>query len=290
MRWVPAVALTIAVILPFVFPNLVARAAPLFLFFPEGLKEADADPAGWGLEGAEQVWIRTEDGLRLHGWWAPAEDGEAAVRGAARGAAIFFHGNAGHLAHRAPIAARLRRLGLGVLLFDYRGYGRSDGRPSEAGLYLDGAAALRFLAEERDLPPERVLLLGHSLGAAVATRTAVESGTAGLVVTSTFRNLPSLARKLYRWVPARLFEWSRNRFDSESRIGRVAAPVLAGWGSGDEFIPREETRALYEAASEPKGWFQVQGAGHNELWWTAELWSELEAFVARALPAAAGSG
>jgi pimeloyl-ACP methyl ester carboxylesterase len=271
-------ALALLLSLSMVFPDLVSRLVPRFLYFPERLSEADADPARWGLAGAEQVFFRASDGTRLHGWWVPAA-------GRPRGAAIYFHGNAGHRAGRAPIAERLRALNVDVLLFDFRGYGRSDGTPSEQGLFLDGRAAYDFVVQKRGVPRERVLLLGHSLGGAVAVSVASEVDAAGLVVTSTFRNLPSIARRLYTWLPGRVFSWTTNRFDSEARVPGVGMPILVGWGSGDEFIPRAETRALYEAATRPRRWVQIEGAGHNDLWWDARLWTALERFFAETLDA-----
>jgi pimeloyl-ACP methyl ester carboxylesterase len=287
MKWVILAALAAAVLSPFVFPDLVARLAPLLLYFPQSLGDRESAPGVWGLENAEEVWITTEDGIRLHAWWAPARTSAAGSDGApARGslpgspaAAIFFHGNAGHLAGRAPIAERLRRLGLEVLLLDYRGFGRSEGRPSEAGLYRDGRAALSFVERERGIPARRILLAGHSLGGAVATAVAAERLVGGLVVTSTFRSLPSIAHALHRWLPGRFFSWSINRFDSEIRMADVQVPVLVGWGTEDEFIPRAQPRALYEAAGEPKRWIEVAGAGHNDLWWAPELWEEIASFV-----------
>lgn len=276
MKWIVLAGIGLVLLAPLAFPDLVARLAPFLLYFPEKLRETDAAPERWGLLDAEQVEIETADGVRLHGWWAPAGSPRG---GKAPAAAVFFHGNAGHLAWRAPIADGLRSLGLSVLLFDYRGYGRSQGRPSENGLYEDGQAALRHVVEARGIPPARILLIGHSLGGAVATRVAAGNGVAGLVVTSSFRSLPSVGRALYPWLPGRYFAWSSNRFDAEAHMRAVESPVLVGWGTEDEFIPRSETRALYEAASEPKWWTELKGAGHNDLWSGRELWKAVDRFL-----------
>jgi pimeloyl-ACP methyl ester carboxylesterase len=262
------------------FPDLVARLARPMIFYPERLSEREADPAFWGLAAAESVFVDSEEGVRLHGWWIPASRSEVPDESEACEAVIFFHGNAGNIASRAPIAARLADLGLGVLLVDYRGYGRSEGSPSEEGLYADGRAAYRHLVDVKKVSPARLVVIGNSLGAAVATNVASELPVARLVLTGAFRSVPSLARSIYWWMPGRAFGWSINRFDSESRLADVTAPVLVGRGESDRLIPRAETRALYEAASEPKRWFEVAGADHNDLWWTGELWSQLAGFLA----------
>jgi pimeloyl-ACP methyl ester carboxylesterase len=256
------------------FPDLAARLAKAMIFYPERLSEREADPGLWGLTEAESVFFDTEDGERLHAWWVPA-----AGPGGACVAAIFFHGNAGNIASRAPIAARLSELGLGTLLVDYRGYGRSSGGPSEEGLYMDGRAALRHVVEARAVPAEQVVVIGNSLGAAVAVSVASENRIGRRVLTGAFRSVPALGRSIYWWIPNRAFNWSFNHFDAESRVGLVEAPVLVGRGNRDVLIPREETRAIYEAASEPKRWLEVPVADHQNLWFTAELWRELASFV-----------
>ncbi|MCZ6825379.1 MAG: alpha/beta hydrolase [Gemmatimonadetes bacterium] len=257
-----------------VFPDLLARLAPPMLFYPEPLSEAEADPAVWGLAAAESVELETEDGVRLHGWWIPAATGTEPC-----GAAIFFHGNAGNIASRSPIGARLAGLGLSTLLVDYRGYGRSGGKPSEEGLYRDGRAAYRWVWERPGVTQGGLIVIGNSLGAAVATDVAASEETTGLVITGAFRSVPHMARSIYWWLPAGFFRWSRNRFDSEARMPDVSVPVLVGRGANDRLIPRAETRALYEAAAPPKRWVEVEGAGHNDLWLSEGLWMELERFL-----------
>ena len=272
------------------FPDLLARLARPLIFYPESLREEEADPAFWGLEGAESVFLVAEDGTRLHAWWVPARIGPddplasaggSAPAGAPACAAVFVHGNAGNIASRAPIAARLSALGLGVLLPDYRGYGRSSGRPSEEGLYQDGRAAYRYLRDVRSVSGERLIVIGNSLGGAVATHVAAESPVGRLVLTGAFRSVPSLARSIYWWMPARAFDWSFNRFDAESRLAVVSAPILVGRGARDVLVPREETRALYEAAPEPKRWVEVPAADHADLWLRDDLWLELARFIER---------
>lgn len=281
MRRGLALVLLLVIGLPLVFPDLVARLVPSMLYYPARLAEQEADPGAWGLSGAEQVAIRTTDDVELHAWWVPADPMNAAET---CGAVAFFHGNAGNLAGRAPIAQALSRLGFDVLLVDYRGYGRSEGKPSEAGLYLDGEAAYAYLREERQVPAGRVVLAGNSLGGAVAISVASGVEAGALVVTSSFRSLPELASSLYRWLPGRLFRWNQNRFDSVGRIGSVEMPVFVAWGQRDDLMPRGQTYGLYEAAPEPKTWFESTTAGHNDLWSETGFWLALKNFLEQALP------
>ncbi len=273
-------------------PEIASRAAPLLTYYPAGLSGARADPAAHGLPGGEQVRIPPVDetggesggtsgeGPTLHAWWIPSRGGAPA-----RGALLYFHGNAGHLAGRARIARRWAERGLDVLLFDYRGYGRSEGSPSESGLYRDARAAYRHLRRERGVPPERVLLHGHSLGAAVAVELASERPAAGLVVSAGFATLPSLASRLYGWLPDRAFRgWRRNRFDSEGRIGMVDMPLLTVAGGEDEIVAPAEVRRLYRAAGEPKQWLEVPGARHNDLLDRPAFWRAAGSFADSALP------
>ena len=262
-------------------PEIASRVAPVLLYYPAGLPAERSAPAAHGLDPGEEVWIegKGKDGPDLHAWWIPSRAG-----GTSRGAVLYFHGNAGHLAGRAEIARRWAERGLDVLLFDYRGYGRSGGSPSEAGLYRDARAAYRHLRRERGLSPERILLHGHSLGAAVAVELASERPAAGLVVSAGFASVPSLASRLYGWLPDRAFRgWTRNRFDSESRIAGARLPVLTVAGGRDEIVAAAEVRRLYEAAAGPKRWVEVAGARHNDLLDRTAFWRAAEAFAERAL-------
>lgn len=274
-------------------PEIASRAAPALTYYPAGLSSDRADPAAHGLADGEQVWLApadvpgddSGDGPSLHAWWIPARAGSTEDGGGtARGVLLYFHGNAGNLAGRAPIARQWAERGLDVLLFDYRGYGRSEGRPSESGLYRDARAAYRHLRRERDVPPGRILLHGHSLGGAVAVELASERPAAGLVVSAGFATLPSLASRLYGWLPDRTFRgWTRNRFDSEGRIGRADMPILAVAGGEDGIVAPEEVRRLYEAAAEPKRWVEVPEGRHNDLLDRPAFWRAAEDFAGRVL-------
>ena len=175
-------------------------------------------------------------------------------------ALLFLHGNAGNASHRLPNAGELAALGADVLLLDYRGYGLSEGRPSEAGVYADARAALAHLVEERGVPGRRVVLFGRSLGGAVAVDLARDRELAGVILESTFSSGADVARAAFTLPFAALV---RDRWNSAAKIGRVRAPLLFFHGEEDDIIPIGLGRALYDAAPEPKEFFPIPRAGHN---------------------------
>lgn len=221
-----------------------------FVFFPTA--DMAESPAVLGL-AYEEVRFPASDGLSLHGWYLPG-DASAPVL-------LFFHGNAGNVSHRLESLAIFHRLGLNTLIIDYRGYGRSEGSPSEAGTYRDAEAAWRYLRNERGLGPDEIVLFGRSLGAAVATWLATEVEPAALIIESAFTSVPDMAAKLYPYLPARLL--ARIRYDTESRIARVNCPVLIAHSRDDEIVPFENARRLHAAASQPKRLLEMRGR-HND--------------------------
>lgn len=261
---------------------MVPRIVHRFVYFPHRLEEHEADPEDWGLPRADTVFLEAEDGVRLHGWWLPVPDGIAR-----RGAALYLHGNAGHLAHRAGMALALSRTGLDVLLLDYRGYGRSEGSPDEEGLYRDAETAWEHLTSDRGVPPGRVVLFGESLGGAVAVDLASRQPVAALVLVAPLPGTVRIARAHYP-LPDFLLDWSDHRFDALSRMGAVAAPLLIAHGDRDRVIPRAEARLLYEAAPGPRRWYDAEGYGHNDLYDDPGLWQAVKEFVEENLPARQG--
>ena len=212
----------------------------------------DGAMAGLGIE-AEEVFLTTEDGVRIHAFFVPAP---AATR-----AILYLHGNAGNASHRLPLGAVLAELGAHILLLDYRGYGRSEGRPDEAGLYADARAGLRHLALERGLEEERVVLFGSSLGGAVAVDLAQDRSLAGVVLESTWSSLSDIAAKVFGPIARPL---TRGRFDSLGKIPRLRSPLLFFHGDRDDIVPIELGRRLFDAAPEPKAFETLVGAGHND--------------------------
>lgn len=226
--------------------------------YPDGGWDVEAVARGTGCT-VEDCFFVSEDGVRLHSWWCrrAAADPNGPV-------ILFFHGNAGNLSHRADLMLELAdRVGAEVVVAGYRGYGRSEGRPSEEGLYADARAAWRFVTVDRGVDPGRVVVFGKSLGGAVAVNLAAESDPAGLIVESSFTSIPDMAARHYPFVPKALL---RTRMDSLAKIGGIGCPLLVMHSRADEVVPFELGRALFEAAPEPKTFFEVEGAGHNETW------------------------
>ena len=226
--------------------------------YPDGL---------WALEDVtrhsgctlEDCFFGTEDGFRLHAWWCRPAHAEGVT---ADMVLLWFHGNAGNLSHRADLMLRLAKSPAQVFIVDYRGYGRSEGRPSENGLYLDAEAAWRYLTNERKVAPGRIVLLGDSLGAAVAVDLATRVEAAGLIVQSGFTSVPDMAAAHFPFVPRALI---RTKMDSLGKIQKVQGPKLFIHSPQDEVVPYELGRRLYEAAGEPKRFLDIPGASHNDM-------------------------
>jgi uncharacterized protein len=247
------------------------------LYFPT--RELLETPASAGLE-FEDVEATTGDGERLHGWWVPAQREPAAAH------VLLFHGNAGNIGDRVMHAELLSAAGFDVLLVDYRGYGRSTGRPSEEGTYRDARAALHALRERPGRDPRSILYLGESLGGAVALDLALEAPPLGLVLHTAFTSVRDLARLHYRVVPAGAVP---DAYPSLRRIEDLDAPLLVVHGDRDEIAPLAHAEALYEAAPEPKRLIVLPDAGHNDLLLIhGERWATAVAAWVRELPARRG--
>jgi fermentation-respiration switch protein FrsA (DUF1100 family) len=216
--------------------------------------------------GVAERWITTADGVRLHAWYAPPP---------AEGPILLWsHGNGGNIGGRGEVLLALADAGLGVLAYDYRGYGKSAGRPSEAGVHRDALAAyddLRTLG----VPPERLIAFGESLGGAVSIRLATERPCAGVAVVSTFTRLADVARVHYGPLAA----MARGLFDSRALVGRLQVPLLVAHGDQDEIVPYELGTALFAAAPDPKRFLRVEGAHHNDVFAAPELIDAIATFA-----------
>ncbi|MFQ5934904.1 MAG: alpha/beta hydrolase [Acidiferrobacterales bacterium] len=221
-----------------------------FVYYPD--RQLVATPKQFGLE-YEPVSFRTQDGVALSGWYLPAGD--------ERGVLLFFHGNAGNISHRMLSLQVFNRLGLSTFIFDYRGYGHSEGRPDEPGTYRDGEAAWRYLIEHRNLDPRRIIVFGRSLGAAVASYIASRYPPRALIVESGFTSVPDLATRFYPFMPVRWL--SRFEYATKHHLTQVSSPVLIVHSREDDIIPFEHGRALFEAAQHPKQFLEIVGT-HNE--------------------------
>lgn len=215
------------------------------------------DPAASGAPDMAVVSAKTGDGLTLSGWFAPpGEEQDAPVL-------LVFHGNAGNIGSRTGLADAFAAKGWGVLLAEYRGFGGNPGKPTEKGLYLDGAAWVGWLAEQ-GYSKERIVLYGESLGTGVATEMAArESGFRALALQSGFTSLAAVGRLHYPWLP--VSPLLIDRYDSLSKLPSVESPVLVLHGARDTLVPATHGRALFNAAREPKKFVLFEPAGHNDL-------------------------
>ncbi|HKJ76066.1 MAG TPA: alpha/beta hydrolase [Gammaproteobacteria bacterium] len=247
--WAVARLLVLAYMVVLLFVYLTQSRLIYYPQVPE--RGLHGTPADLDLDFTE-VTVTTADGVRLHGWFIPHEP--------ARGTVLFFHGNAGNIGHRLGTLELLHQMGLNVMLFDYRGYGRSGGRPSEQGTYRDAEAVWGYLTADRGLAPDSIVLFGRSLGGAVAAWLAARVPAGALVLDSTFTSVPDLAAEVYPFLPARWL--SRFRYDSKQQLADITEPVLVIHGEDDAVIPFHHGRALFAAAPEPKEFLTLRG-GHN---------------------------
>lgn len=222
---------------------------PAMVFFP--LRSLSATPADWGL-AYEEVSLRSADGVALHGWYLPAPGAQKTL--------LFFHGNAGNISHRGESLAIFHRLGLNVLIVDYRGYGKSEGSPSEEGLHADAQAAWRFLREEKGVEEKDIVIFGRSLGGAVAARLAAEVKPAALILESSFSSARDVAGEVFPLLSKLLI--LRFGFNTAERIKAVKSPLLVLHSPDDEIIPYTLGERIYRAANEPKTLLRMQG-DHN---------------------------
>lgn len=236
------------------------------IFFPDRYPGGfwDVEAVARGSEtSVEDCFFPTSDGKRLHAWWCRPRNAGGVGQPTSEMVLLWFHGNAGNLSQRSELMFELAGIPAQVFIVDYRGYGRSEGRPSEEGLYRDGRGAWRYLREERGVDADRIVILGKSLGGAVAVDLAAEVRPAGLIVESSFTSVPEMATRHYPFVPSWLI---RTRLDSEAKIGGVECPVMVIHSPDDEIVPFEQGRRLFDAAPPDKRFLEIPGAGHNELW------------------------
>ena len=240
------------------------------IYFPHGQVPA---PAAVGLTTADIATFTTDDNLDLEAWFVPAREPSADRT------IVVFNGNAGSRAHRAILAASFAERGFATLLVDYRGYGGNPGLPSEAGLYRDARAALKYLASRGDVNMSRVVYFGESLGAAVAVQLATEFQPSALVLRSPFSSMTRIGAHHYPLLPVRQF--LRDRYPSIDRIGSITCPLLVIAGDDDRVVPFEDTQRLFDAAHEPKQMVVIGGADHNdeELMWGPRVIGAIAKFL-----------
>jgi fermentation-respiration switch protein FrsA (DUF1100 family) len=238
------------------------------VFFP--IKAAEAwEPAP--IDAIQDVYFQSPNGTKLHAWWLPSSNDAPVL--------LLCPGNAGNLSGRGNTIVRIHeRLGISVLIFDYPGYGRSTGKPSEQACYDAAEGAICWLKEMHGVPTERVILYGESLGGGVATELATRHAFGALVLVKTFTSLPAVAKRFYPWLPV---NWlMSNRFDNLSKLPRVHLPVFIASATNDSIVPYEHGEALFREANEPKRFFRDEGSEHNDTL-PDQFWDELRAFLHR---------
>ena len=246
---------------------LVVRQFGLFdskvLFFP--IKEFAHTPSDMGLY-YHDVWLTATDGTKLHGWYVPGTSGYTL---------LWFHGNAGNISHRVDNMLLFnKRLGVNTLIIDYRGYGRSEGKPSEQGMYLDAEAALEYLRDRYHVDDDRLIFFGRSLGCAVAVEMATRHKVRGVILESPFTSIEAIAKiarpKPFAFLPLHhIVMWMlKSRFDSLSKIGDIEMPLLILHGREDDIIAIDMAEELYDAANDPKQFYTIEKAGHNDTYLT----------------------
>ncbi|MFN0157530.1 MAG: alpha/beta hydrolase [Bacteroidota bacterium] len=249
IRLALVITLGVLVFVYLLFAAFLYVSQDRFVFFP--FKEITATPEAIGLQ-FEDVQLTTADGLRLGAWFIPA-DSTSVV--------LFCHGNGGNISSLLEYIKTLHRLGHSVFVFDYRGYGTSEGEPGEGGMYRDVEAAWSYLATERGFTSKKIVVVGLSLGGPVAAYIASQETPQALILQSTFTSLPAMAARAYPVLPVGLM--LRYRYPTVEYLQRVACPVLIIHSQQDEVVPFEHGLALYGVARMPKEFLQISG-GHND--------------------------
>ena len=222
-----------------------------FIYYP--LAELTGDPGLVGLDW-EEVDLQSEDGVRLHAWWVPAES--------ERGVLLFLHGNHGNVSHRLELLRTLVDVGFSVLILDYRGYGRSAGKPSERGTYLDAQAAWDYLVREQGRAPGEILLYGRSLGCGPVLWLAQRVSARGLILENPFTSIAATGARYYPYLPVRLL--TRIHYPNLERVASLRTPVLFLNSKHDSVIPPEHSRQLYQRTPPALRRLVILDAGHND--------------------------
>jgi fermentation-respiration switch protein FrsA (DUF1100 family) len=224
------------------------------IYFPDTPGRLDGDWHPRGL-AVEDVWLHTSDAVKLHAWWIAAPGAEFTF--------VAFHGNAANIANRADMYQVLRSIPANVLAVEYRGYGKSEGKPDEAGLYLDAQAAYEYLLKERGIAPRRIVALGQSLGTAVATDLASQREVAGLVLEAPFASAASMARRVFPFLPG-AGRVAKSKFETGKKLATLRAPVLVMHCKDDPVIPFAAGEEVFRMAREPKTFVRIEGFCHEE--------------------------
>ena len=238
-----------------ILPKFIEKG---LIFHPD--KDNDSiTPDAYGIE-YDDVTFRTEDGLNLHGWFVP---GKKSSPDEDLHTLLWFHGNAGNINHRLGNLKMLHeRVPVNVFIIDYRQYGRSEGKISEKGTYIDAGAALAHLHSRKEINQEKIIFFGRSLGSAVAVELALKEKCRALILETPFTSILEMGKKLYPFLPVSLL--LKTKYDSLSKIRNIKVPILIMHGDKDDLVPFEHGKRLYDMANEPKEFYTIPGAGHND--------------------------
>jgi hypothetical protein len=239
------------------------------IYEPDSHIAATPDQRGYQYE---HVTFTTEDEIKLEGWYVPSPQNAGVI--------LFFHGNTGNISHRFETLEILHLMGFNVFIFDYRGYGRSQGEPSEHGTFLDAKAALAYLTQVKKIPENKVILFGRSLGGAIAVWLASQSKPKALIVESSFTSIPELGQQHYPWLPVKLI--SSFRYDSKQHIQKVSSPVLIIHSRSDEVIPFNHGQVLFDNVCTEKEMLVIHGHHGDGFIYSGKIYTEgLRAFLSR---------
>lgn len=246
-------------VLIILFIMILPRFIEKRLIFCPDKSNDSATPDVYGTE-YDDVTFRTEDGLNLNGWFVP---GKKSSPNADLHTLLWFHGNAGNINRRLDnIKMIYDRVPVNVFIIDYRQYGRSEGKISEKGTYIDARAALAHLHSRKEINQEKIIFFGRSLGSAVAVELALKEKCCALILETPFTSIKEMGKKLYPFLPVSLL--LRTKYDSLAKIRNIKVPILIMHGDKDELVPIEQGRKLFEAANEPKEFYTIPGATHND--------------------------
>jgi len=240
------------------------------IYHPYKYPEGNWSPSS-SLVSKEDVHFISGDGVRLHGWYISSKSSNATL--------LWFHGNAGNITHRLVNIEALKPLDLDIFIFDYRGYGKSEGEPNEEGIYLDSQAAYDWLVKVKRIIPEKIILFGRSLGGICAVEVASKNPVAGIILESVFPSAGKMARKMFPVLP---LGWAiKSKFNAIGKVPNLKIPKLFLHGTRDQIVPYNLGRELFSAAADPKIFYDIEGAGHNDTFLVggANYFNSIDQFV-----------
>ncbi len=267
-------SLGVMAVLFILYAVLLVGCEKKIIFHPSKFPDGYWNPGSMGMN-VQDIYFQSEDGKKLHGWFVASPNARATL--------LWFHGNAGNLSHRLDNIQRLLPLGLNIFIFDYRGYGRSEGEPDEEGIYKDSLAAYNKVLEMEGVRVDSLFLFGRSLGGVCAVETALNKSARGLILESVFTSASDMSRKIFPLIP---LGWAiRSKFDAIGKVPRLTLPKLFLHGNRDEIVPFDLGKKLYDAAADPKTFYTIEGAGHNDTYIMGgrDYYKALDGFISETL-------